>query len=101
MILHAVFNFALQQKLDFDTALRGFEERLAQFAAWQKIGVGDDDGVFRLPDTLKVGDFDRFANPQVVAQYQSGGGGTCRGVQSGAMTLVSKAKMPPRARRPE
>ena len=68
IVLHAVFDPALQQQHDTDTALRGLYQCLAKHASGQKIGIGDDDLALRAGNRIQVGVFDIMPMAQVVAQ---------------------------------
>src|SRR5450759_2236361 len=74
VVLHAVFNPALQQQHDTDTALHGLYQGQAKVASGQKISVGNDDFALCTGNSLKVGAFDIMPMAQIITQYQSDAG---------------------------
>ena len=70
VVLHAVFDPALQQQHDADAALRRLYQCLAKSASGQKIGIGDDDFALRAGNRIQVGIFDIMPMAQIIAQHQ-------------------------------
>ena len=70
VVLHEVFIPSLQQQRHAHAAFGRPDQRVAQFAARQKVGIGNDDFLARLANGAAVGALNAAAVAQVVAQYQ-------------------------------
>ena len=70
VVLHEILIAPLQQQAHTHAPPGRMDQALADFSAWQKVSIGQNDVLLRLPQRVPIGTLNALAKTQVVAQHQ-------------------------------